>query len=65
MAITASEKLGLIKNMADDYMEFGGYSDDAKNSASLDQLLNCTWAVLLFKGSDGCQSADTAVSETP
>ena len=58
MAISAADKLCLIKSMLDDYMEFGGYADDAKSAASLDQLVNCVWLVVRFDpdksdGADG------------
>ena len=46
MAISVNDKIGLIKVMTEDYNEFGGYSDDAKNSAALDQLMTCVWQVI-------------------
>jgi len=48
MAISANDKIGLIKVMTEDYNEFGGYSDDAKNSAALDQLVTCVWQVIKY-----------------
>ena len=48
MAISVKDKLNLIKVMTEDYNEFGGYSDDAKNSAALDQLVNCVWQVIKY-----------------
>lgn len=52
MAISANDKIGLIKVMTEDYNEFGGYSDDAKNSAALDQLVTCVWQVIKYPGPD-------------
>ena len=52
MAISANDKIGLIKAMTEDYNEFGGYSDDAKNSASLDQLMNCIYQVIKYPEPD-------------
>ena len=48
MAISVKDKLNLIKVMTEDYNEFGGYSDDAKNSAALDQLVTCVWQVTKY-----------------
>lgn len=58
MAISANDKIGLIKVMTEDYNEFGGYSDDAKNSAALDQLITCVWQVIKY------QEADEILPET-
>ena len=52
MAISANDKIGLIKAMTEDYNEFGGYSDDAKNSAALDQLMTCVWQVIKYPEPD-------------
>ena len=52
MAISANDKIGLIKVMTEDYNEFGGYSDDAKNSAALDQLVTCVWQVIKYPEPD-------------
>ena len=52
MAISANDKIGLIKVMTEDYNEFGGYSDDAKNSAALDQLVTCIWQVVKYQEVD-------------
>lgn len=52
MAISVKDKLNLIKVMTEDYNEFGGYSDDAKNSAALDQLVTCVWQVIKYPEAD-------------
>ena len=52
MAISVNDKIGLIKVMTEDYNEFGGYSDDAKNSAALDQLMTCVWQVIKYPEQD-------------
>lgn len=59
MAISANDKIGLIKVMTEDYNEFGGYSDDAKNSAALDQLVTSIWQVISF----GQEEPDGAACE--
>lgn len=52
MAISVKDKLNLIRIMTEDYNEFGGYSDDAKNSAALDQLVTCVWQVTKYQETD-------------
>lgn len=52
MAISVKDKLNLIRIMTEDYNEFGGYPDDAKNSAALDQLVTCVWQVTKYPEAD-------------
>lgn len=65
MAISANDKIGLIKVMTEDYNEFGGYSDDAKNSAALDQLVTCVWQVIKYPEADDQPLTDVDPLEHP
>lgn len=51
MAITANDKLALIEDIVSDYMDFGGYTDDSKSAAALDEMANCIWKILCASGS--------------
>lgn len=51
MAISVKDKLNLIKVMTEDYNEFGGYTDDSKSAAALDEMANCIWKILCASGS--------------
>ena len=60
--MSENTKLNLIRQLIDNHYEFFSSSDDAKNSAALEVLIDSIFTILQYEGDDDrcCHCAEAA-----